>query len=189
MTSTKPPRHIKGGYIDPKTLPKGPNGHALCRQCGVEVKPPRRTFCSDKCVENWTIRTGSRAAKYVRRRDKGRCAICGLDCAKLERELRKLEKSFWEAWYATKPAREKGWWGRAKAALAEHVRPFKEAHSIPPHRRGRLWDIDHIVPVVEGGGSSGLENLQTMCIPCHQAKTSKLAAKRAQERRAKIEAP
>lgn len=61
--------------------------------------------------------------------------------------------------------------------------------ALEPYRRGtghnyNLWDMDHIVPVIEGGGACGLENLRTLCIPCHKAETRALAARRAQKRRA-----
>lgn len=45
------------------------------------------------------------------------------------------------------------------------------------------WEADHIVPVVEGGGECGLENLRTLCQPCHRRETAKLAARRAAKRR------
>lgn len=37
-----------------------------------------------------------------------------------------------------------------------------------------LWEADHIVAVVEGGGSCTLENLRTLCSPCHKAVTKAL---------------
>lgn len=49
---------------------------------------------------------------------------------------------------------------------------------------GPSWEADHIVPVVEGGGSCGLENLRTLCTKCHKDETSKLAARRAEAKRA-----
>jgi len=33
---------------------------------------------------------------------------------------------------------------------------------------GGLWDADHIVPVKDGGGQCGMENLRTLCIMCHK---------------------
>jgi 5-methylcytosine-specific restriction endonuclease McrA len=45
------------------------------------------------------------------------------------------------------------------------------------------WEADHIIEVVRGGGRLGLENFQTLCVPCHKAKTARLARERAQERR------
>jgi 5-methylcytosine-specific restriction enzyme A len=154
----RPPRHIKGGRINPKNLPRGPNGRACCRQCNTEVPLKRRTFCSQRCVDLWVIRTGSGAARFLQKRDKGVCAICSLDCAALRRQYRKL---------------------LTKEARAE----FKARYGIPKHRNRRFWDIDHIIPVIEGGGDCGPENLRTVCISCHRVLTAQLAAKRAQERR------
>ncbi|CAK8990733.1 SWI/SNF-related matrix-associated actin-dependent regulator of chromatin subfamily A-like protein 1 homolog [Durusdinium trenchii] len=37
---------------------------------------------------------------------------------------------------------------------------------------GQFWDADHIVAVALGGGASSLGNFQTLCKPCHLAKTS-----------------
>lgn len=106
------------------------------------------------------IRTGSGMARFMRKRDKGVCALCSLDCQALKRQYKKL---------LTKQERI----------------DFKVQHGIPASRSGRFWDIDHIVPVVEGGGSSGPENLRSLCIPCHQRITRELAGKRAAERKAR----
>ena len=45
------------------------------------------------------------------------------------------------------------------------------------------WQADHIVPVAEGGGSCGLDNLRTLCTGCHKAATAELAARLARARR------
>jgi len=54
-------------------------------------------------------------------------------------------------------------------------------------RRGLLglFDMDHKVPVVEGGGSCGLENLRTLCRTCHREVTAQLAARLAFRRKAR----
>ena len=36
---------------------------------------------------------------------------------------------------------------------------------------GKAWDIDHILPLALGG-INDFENLQILCKPCHQSKTS-----------------
>lgn len=36
------------------------------------------------------------------------------------------------------------------------------------------WEADHRVPVAEGGADLGLENLRTLCRPCHARETSAL---------------
>lgn len=78
--------------------------------------------------------------KHVFKRDKGVCAACGLDTFALQRELQVLKY----------PER--------------YVR--LDALGIPRHRSS-YWDADHVVAVVEGGGCCGLDNLQTLCVPCH----------------------
>lgn len=38
----------------------------------------------------------------------------------------------------------------------------------------RDWQAGHILSVCEGGGACGLDNFQTLCLPCHQVKTARL---------------
>ena len=45
-----------------------------------------------------------------------------------------------------------------------------------------LWEADHIVELSSGGESS-LENTQTLCVPCHKAKTREMHAERKKRRR------
>ena len=40
--------------------------------------------------------------------------------------------------------------------------------------RRSLWDADHIRPVAEGGGQCDLDNLRTLCLPCHREATAQL---------------
>ena len=42
---------------------------------------------------------------------------------------------------------------------------------------GHLWQADHIVPVVEGGGECNLDNFRTLCTGCHKAATAALRAR------------
>jgi 5-methylcytosine-specific restriction endonuclease McrA len=52
-------------------------------------------------------------------------------------------------------------------------------------RRGLagLWEADHVVPVVEGGGLAPPEGYRILCVPCHRAETAALAGRRAEARR------
>lgn len=34
------------------------------------------------------------------------------------------------------------------------------------------WHADHVIPVQNGGAACGLDNFQTLCVECHQEKTS-----------------
>jgi 5-methylcytosine-specific restriction protein A len=157
---TKPPRHKVGGFCNVSALPKGPEGRALCRQCGTEVPKDRRTFCSQRCVDDWKVRTGNGLDRIVKARDHGICAVCSLDCEELKK--------------------------RRRATHGSARQEFDTQHCIPAGRT-RLWDIDHINPVVHGGGSCGLENLRTLCIPCHKRVTRELAGQRAEARRTAVE--
>ena len=52
--------------------------------------------------------------------------------------------------------------------------------------RRSLWELDHVVPLIEGG-SHELDNLQTLCVPCHRKKTAAEARQRAGLRREQAE--
>ncbi len=47
--------------------------------------------------------------------------------------------------------------------------------------RKSLWELDHIVPLIDGGGHD-VSNLQTLCAPCHRRKTAAEAGRRAARR-------
>lgn len=53
--------------------------------------------------------------------------------------------------------------------------------------RGSLWELDHVVPLIDGGGHE-LSNLQTLCTPCHARKTAAEARSRSAARRDRTEA-
>lgn len=139
-------RTSKGGWVNRRRLPTGPQGRNLCRRCGTEVPHGRFTFCSDACVHEWRIRTDpGYLRQQVFRRDRGVCAACGLDTEALRKEKRKLD-------YAARRRFEKEW-----------------------GTRRRLWDADHILPVSEGGGECGLDNLRTLCVKCHRNRHQSLS--------------
>ena len=149
-----------GKQIDASLLPKTEEGLPCCRWCGKGVKPPKRTMCSPECVHELRLRMGGRYLRdCVYSRDKGVCSICMIDTKKTATSI--LSKS-----------------GDDKL---NHMKEF----SISPKRKiwikkhgGGLWDADHIVPVKEGGGLCGLDNLRTLCIKCHKNETKILAQKK-----------
>lgn len=173
----------------------------------------RRTFCSDECVEQHKIRTQpDHAAKRVLERDHGICCGCGTDTIALRQELdRRLHAAMASRFRMPIECHLPMRWGetcehaecidyRVRDAILHSRRQYHEAIRdadfvawctdrpvpIPPHLRTgkrRLWEMDHILPVVEGGADCGLENLRTLCWACHRTETAALAARRAADRR------
>jgi 5-methylcytosine-specific restriction endonuclease McrA len=156
----------------------------ICMWCGEPVTGRRQNWCSDACVDEWRIRREPAfARKRVAERDRGVCAICGLDTdemyqALMEMGLRRTDRKAWEAFFTRVLGAGPG--GRNEILVGD----------TPPYRRiGGYWDMDHIVPVVKGGGGCGLDNLRTLCIHCHRNETAGLAAGRAAGRRPQRELP
>jgi hypothetical protein len=75
---------------------------------------------------------------------------------------------------------------RARIACMSEFVAAADAEGIPAHLRTlkrRFWEADHIVPVIEGGGDCGIENLRTLCWRCHKSETAALAGRRAKAKR------
>jgi 5-methylcytosine-specific restriction enzyme A len=142
-------RAMRGGWVDRKAIPRGPNGRGICRWCSLEVPRGRYTFCSAFCVHEWKLRTQpAYLREQVLKRDCGICATCGIDTVAEARRLR----------YAR---------GSNRTSLLDHW-------GLRRRSRKSLWDADHIVPVVEGGGECDLENIRTLCLRCHRQATLQL---------------
>ena len=170
-------RKAGAGWVDHRALAKGPNGRALCRQCGIEVPAGRRTFCSHVCVHKWKLASDPGYCRFlVFQRDGGVCAVCGVDTEDLRVRLSGLFQQY----------NTGRWW---RYSYHPEIAAFLRWLGITPSRwPGSLWDADHIIPVVEGGGGCDLDNYRTLCIPCHQQITRDLLARLARRRRGGEEA-
>jgi 5-methylcytosine-specific restriction enzyme A len=150
--STLPSRILsEAGHAHRTALPVGPNGLPLCRWCQLEILARRRrTFCSEYCVHQWRLRSDPGYLRdQVFARDRGICTACGTDTV---------------AAYATlKRSRGKA---RAEALALWGLKTVQARRS--------LWDADHVLPVAEGGGQCDLDNIRTLCLPCHREATADL---------------
>ena len=146
----------------PKPTVKGPNGRLLCRcGCGAEVVPPRRTWKSDECLDrvrlncDWSV-----VVRHVYELEKGLCRICGCHPESLRAAVREAAA----AGDATKvaQARADGW----------------------PRLTRKWYEIDHFVPVADGGAAEGRRNLRVLCFRCHSVRSREQTRVRAALRRA-----
>jgi 5-methylcytosine-specific restriction protein A len=141
-----------------------------CTNCGAIVKPPKRSWCSDKCVSDWKLEHWPTAwTAAVLERDKGVCAQCGLDTELLAAWVWSYRS---ESSFQRDPARE--------SLYRQTIRTLKKQGFYEWPRS--LWEADHIVPRVEGGNNK-LDNLRTLCVPCHKAETRLLRTRLADNRR------
>ena len=144
-------RYLDGrGWIDPDTLPINADGFRCCRYCQQSVKPPKRTFCSKICVHEYRLRScGSYLRSCVFARDKGICAICGVDTKDIAKLISDTD-------------------GNLREQILKNYNIHKTRKITPYKNGGGLWDADHIIPVKDGGGTCGMENIRTLCISCHK---------------------
>lgn len=105
---------------------------------------------------------GPNLRREVFQRDRGVCAECGKDTVAFEKQFEGIPG---------------GPYLRSKA-----LREMGIANSAA------LWHADHIVPVSEGGGECGIENLRTLCWRCHQTVTRELRQRnsKAEKRKRKL---
>jgi hypothetical protein len=148
-------------------------GPGRCNWCGTPLGDPRSRWCSPACQDEfWCRASTSYARQLVARRDQGVCSTCGADTRRQRAAYVRLCT----------------WGERGRHFSVRHnpriARLARKKYGIPRSRlTGEWWDMDHVVPVVEGGGGCGLGNLRTLCIPCHRDETRALAARRAEARR------
>lgn len=149
--------------------------HGTCTVCGLQVPKGRRGWCSDYCIIEFNGRTAA-WAKTIEARDRGVCARCGIDTRMyLDLPSYFSSRHLWR-FTANTPRRRNG---RTIGAVCHcfFCVAAREAENVA------RWEADHIVPVSEGGGLCGPENIRTLCLGCHKAESARLAARRAKARR------
>lgn len=202
MHDALPPRRARSRKLRDEA------GKALCScGCGQTPVYPRRNWFSQACVDHWRERNDPAFIRQrVLKRDSGICAICGCDAIEEFKRIKEQfseghRRLRWFEHRANEDLRKQSGWRLSYHQVTPQLWPEAvKANGYLNHdkleklrnqeaarwcdlgkwtlSRHEGWDIDHIVPVVEGGGQCGLENLRTLCHPCHKQVTRELAARR-----------
>jgi len=124
-----------------------------CAWCGNDRPARRRSWCSDRCATRfWTNHWWSLARSAAKRRDKYRCVRCGHALAKRPgRTVYKREADYRAAMRAWRNTR------KSERLEVNHIVPALGAHRT-------LSCLHHI------------DNLETLCAPCHLAFTRRTPA-------------
>lgn len=150
-----------------------------CTWCGKQVPKGRKTWCSKECTEAFFGRCSpSQQNIQIARRDKEICQICRRDLAKSKRIFEHAKRYMRKAGLLTSVMH----WREQDISLLD----VQEALGFA---RGRWYEIDHEIPVSEGGGLCDPSGLRLLCGQCHKDETAKLAARTAssnKQRKAKV---
>jgi 5-methylcytosine-specific restriction enzyme A len=126
-----------------------------CGYCGRIMESQSNGFCSDECYNRVRMHgSPSYTRKKVYDRDKGVCAVCGLDTQELV------------GWMSALFIKSPDSFERLVKCLVSNGFPENRV------RQMSLWDCDHVIPVFQGGADLGMGNYQTLCLDCHRRKTS-----------------
>lgn len=135
----------------------------FCAYCGGDLSAASRlpgvssTYCSRECADQGRLKRGWGLRAQVFALEGGVCRLCGIDGHALFTRVLALE-----------PAERLNALCNADWKLPKSAKALDRLLQNP--KEGDFWQADHILAVAEGGGSCGLENLRTLCVPCHAGK-------------------
>jgi 5-methylcytosine-specific restriction protein A len=153
------------------TSERGPNGRALCRWCRVEIPKGRHSWCSVVCVQRFLrVSQWATLAEYVIARD-GACRKCGCEHPGWNRSRSLARKEFHAARHG---------WVENRLAVKDR------GYVVEFHVLAEWWEVDHIVPVKDGG-TDDPENLRLLCHGCHVA--AGIEQRRTRKAKTQIELP
>jgi 5-methylcytosine-specific restriction endonuclease McrA len=171
-----------------------PRTDGLCRFCEKKLQGKQTKWCSNKCsmaaFSEMMFQKGGTAQirSRVFARDGGICAVCFLDCERIQRisdatlysladHISDAAKKVIDIDYPSEHLQMKFISERYQRKENFKRDYYKFARKLwkdaPLNFGSACWQADHIIEVINGGEHS-LENLQTLCITCHKKKTKAL---------------
>lgn len=144
----------------------------LCAYCAGDLSAASRvagvisTYCSKECAEEGRLKRGgmyasTRIRAQVFALEGGVCRLCGIDAHALYTRVASLT-----------PAERLNAMCNVNWKLPKTSKALDRLLQNP--KEGDFWQADHITAVAEGGGGCDLENLRTLCVPCHTQETERL---------------
>ena len=124
-------------------------------------------FCSKACHDNSTLRISGATRKHLFAIERGTCQICHRDAHALFKKVEALEP-------AERLNALLSYGGEGENAFRVPATNHALQRLLNHPREDDFWQADHIIPVAEGGGGCGLDNLRTLCTTCHRKETQKL---------------
>jgi 5-methylcytosine-specific restriction enzyme A len=156
-------------------------GYYLCRLCRQPCPQGERSWCSERCLREYlTISSGNYVRAKLLERDRGICALCGVDCLRMDEALKSLRDDLLHPLLMSihpmiaATLRAEGWTNtrlRGKGCYSDAL------------EFSSCWEADHIVPVASGGGQCGISYFRTLCYVCHKKVSANQAAARAKRSR------
>ena len=147
----------------------------LCAWCGGTMSAESKlagvqsTYCSRECTEHGRLKRGGKyASTQIRAQlfalEGGVCTKCGLDAGAMFHRICALH-----------PAERLNALCNANWKLPKTPKALERLLQNPVE--SMFWEADHILAVSEGGGNCHLDNLRTLCVPCHADETEKLRSR------------
>lgn len=151
------------------------NGIYHCRWCKKPIGKKVKTFCSPACRDEVYVRTYTGVLRHkVYERDRGVCALCGLDCSGIHAKIRALRplvagrpKPAEAAAFNLKIEKARALFEKRRRHYLYKVLKFPRCE----HRK-TFWDCDHVTAVKDGGGGCSVANCRTLCLRCHKHRTT-----------------
>lgn len=169
----------RGGGVNLGAIQTDAAGRVLCRWCRKPVSPPRKTWCSQICVDEYLSRAQWPVMRQrIIERDKI-CQLCGGHSYDQGLGNRYRIPIAYDLPEDKRLASDLDGWavfthhqGRWASPHESRVRRFaKEQDGVwDPGSYCVLevkWEVDHII-AVKDGGTDDPSNLRLLCVPCHK---------------------
>ncbi|XP_064602410.1 uncharacterized protein LOC135468214 isoform X2 [Liolophura sinensis] len=128
-------------------------------------------FCSPDCSHTYWMKTHNDYSRgQIFDLEHGICQLCRVDAHSVFRQIRDTPELKKRAMIL-------------KDTVYSKLTARQKSSMVQNPTAGLFWHVDHIVPVWEGGGECDIDNLRTLCTPCHHRVTAEQSRQRSRARK------